>query len=160
VLALGRRGSPRKLDVPGEQLSKVMYSLIEAEAYTGKRILVVGGGDSAVEAAMGLAQQKGNRVTLSYRQAAFGRIKERNARRLEECRRAGSIELLLESQVREIRPDSVLIEVRGVKKPVPNDFVWIFAGGTPPNDFLRRAGVIIGPQDLTGQVAREGLQVA
>ncbi len=126
ILALGRRGTPRKLDVPGEELPKVMYSLIEAEAYTDKRILVVGGGDSAVEAAMGLAYQKGNKVILSYRQAAFSRIKERNAKRLEECRRAGSLEIVLGSRVTEIRPRSVLLE----------------AGGTDPRDPQRlRLGV-------------------
>jgi thioredoxin reductase/NAD-dependent dihydropyrimidine dehydrogenase PreA subunit len=160
VLALGRRGSPRKLGVPGEELPKVMYSLIEAEAYIGKRILVVGGGDSAVEAAMGLAEQEGNRVVLSYRQAAFGRIKDRNARRLEECRRNGTVEVILESQLREIKPEAVFLDVRGETRPVPNDFVWIFAGGTPPNEFLERAGVRIGSRDLTGEVAREGLKVA
>ena len=79
VLALGRAGTPRKLGVPGEELPKVMYRLIEADHYINKKILVVGGGDSAVEAAMGLANQKGNIVTLSYRQGSFGRIKERNA---------------------------------------------------------------------------------
>ena len=84
VLALGRAGTPRKLGVKGEQLPKVMYRLIEADHYQNKRILVVGGGDSAVEAAMGLAQQEGNQVTLSYRQDAFIRIKARNAQRLEE----------------------------------------------------------------------------
>src|SRR6185295_4558054 len=65
VMAIGRRGSPRKLGVPGEELPHVMYSLLDAEAYTGRRILVVGGGDSAVEAAMGLAYQTGNHVTIS-----------------------------------------------------------------------------------------------
>ena len=79
ILALGRRGTPRKLGIPGEELPKVMYGLIEADAYVNSRILVVGGGDSAVEAAMGLAYQKGNQVTLSYRQEEFSRIKERNA---------------------------------------------------------------------------------
>ena len=69
-------GTPRKLGVKGEELPKVMYRLIEADHYVNKQILVVGGGDSAVEAAMGLAYQPGNKVTLSYRQAAFGRIKE------------------------------------------------------------------------------------
>ena len=85
ILALGRRGTPRKLGVKGEELPKVMYSLIKAEAYTDERILVVGGGDSAVEAAMGLAHQRGNRVTLSYRAAEFTRLKERNARTLQEA---------------------------------------------------------------------------
>src|SRR5882762_8267389 len=89
ILALGRRGTPRKLGVKGEDLPKVMYSLIETEAYTGAKILVVGGGDSAVEAAMGLAHQKGNQVTLSYRREAFSRIKQRNSQRLPEYTKSG-----------------------------------------------------------------------
>src|ERR1051326_7695009 len=89
VLALGRTGTPRKLGVKGEELPKVMYRLIEADHYINKKILVVGGGDSAVEAAMGLAHQKGNEVTLSYRGEQFSRIKERNAQRLAECARSG-----------------------------------------------------------------------
>ncbi len=153
ILALGRRGTPRKLDVPGENLPKVMYSLLEAEAYTGQRIVVVGGGDSAVEAAMGLACQKGSRVLLSYRQGAFGRIKERNTVRLEECRRKGSIEIVLNSRITEIRRESVLLEVAGRIREVPNDFVWIFAGGTPPNEFLRQIGVALGARDLAPEVA-------
>src|SRR5882762_9465037 len=97
MLALGRTGTPRKLGVKGEDLPKVMYRLIEADHYVNKRILVVGGGDSAVEAAMGLAHQVGNTVTLSYRQAAFGRIKERNARRLEEFVRKGKLKVIFNS---------------------------------------------------------------
>jgi len=160
ILALGRRGTPRKLEVPGEELPKVMYSLIEAEAYTGKRILVVGGGDSAVEAAMGLAYQKGNKVTLSYRQGAFSRIKDRNSKRLEECRRAGSVEVVLSSRVTEIRPRSVLLEHGGQVRELPNDFVWVFAGGTPPNDFLTKVGVALGFRDLTAEASAEARQVA
>lgn len=160
ILALGRRGTPRKLEVPGEDLSKVMYSLIEADAYTGKRILVVGGGDSAVEAAMGLAYQKGNKVTLSYRQSAFSRIKDRNEKRMEECRRAGSLEVILSSRVTEIRPRSVLLEEGGRIREIPNDFVWVFAGGTPPNDFLAKVGVAMGSRDLTTEAAAEALRVA
>jgi len=68
ILALGRTGTPRKMDVKGEELPKVMYRLIEADHYVNKTHSVVGGGDSAVEAAMGLANQIGNKVTLSYRQ--------------------------------------------------------------------------------------------
>ena len=97
VLALGKMGSPRKLGVKGEELPKVMYRLIEADHYVNKNILVVGGGDSAVEAAMGLAHQVGNTVTLSYRQAAFSRIKDRNAQRIEECIRKGKLKMLFNS---------------------------------------------------------------
>ena len=144
ILALGRRGTPRKLDVPGEDLPKVMYSLIEADAYTGKRILVVGGGDSAVEAAMGLAYQKGNKVTLSYRQGAFSRIKDRNTKRLEECRRAGSLEVVLGLPGDRDPAPVGTARAGGQVREIPNDFVWVFAGGTPPNDFLGKVGVALG----------------
>jgi thioredoxin reductase len=124
-----------------------MYSLLDAEAYTGATILVVGGGDSAVETALGLAYQKGNRVTLSYRGAAFTRIKERNAQRLRQ--ESGRIEVLLNSQAKEIRERSVLVDVAGAVREIPNDYVWVLAGGTPPNAFLAKVGVRLGPQDLT-----------
>lgn len=149
ILALGRRGTPRKLGIPGEQLAKVMYGLIEAEAYTGANILVVGGGDSAVEAAMGLAHQRGNRVTLSYRKEAFSRIKERNTQRLPEYTRGGRLQIIFNSQPVEIGEKSVRLDVAGAVREIPNDYVWVFAGGTPPSDFLKACGVQIGPQDLT-----------
>jgi thioredoxin reductase (NADPH) len=112
ILAIGKSGSPRKLGVKGEDLPKVMYRLIEADHYVHKRILVVGGGDSAVEAAMGLAHQVGNTVTLSYRQAAFGRIKERNTRRLEESVRKGKLKVIFNSNPVEFTPDAVMLDLR------------------------------------------------
>jgi putative YpdA family bacillithiol system oxidoreductase len=151
VLALGRRGTPRKLGVPGEELAKVMYGLIEAEAYTGKQILVVGGGDSAVEAALGLAHQKGNRVTLSYRREAFSRIKERNAQRIEESMRSGRVQVIFNSQPVEIRDRTVRLDVAGATRELPNDYVWVFAGGTPPREFLEKSGIAVGPRDLTAE---------
>ena len=155
ILALGRRGTPRKLGVKGEELQKVMYGLIEAEAYTGAKILVVGGGDSAVEAAMGLAHQKGNVVTLSYRREAFSRIKERNAKYLRESTKSGKLRVIFNSEPREIREKSVTLDVNGKPQELPNDYVWIFAGGTPPNEFLRKVGVELGQHDLTREAAAE-----
>ena len=155
VLALGRRGTPRKLGIPGEQLPKVMYSLIEADAYTGSGILVVGGGDSAVEAAMGLAHQKGNRVMVSYRKEAFSRLKDRNMQRVQECMRKGMIRVLFNSNPLEVRPGSVLLEADGKRQEIPNDYVFVFAGGTPPDEFLRTCGVAIGPKDLTLEARAE-----
>jgi thioredoxin reductase/Pyruvate/2-oxoacid:ferredoxin oxidoreductase delta subunit len=149
LLALGRRGTPRKLGVPGEQLPKVMYGLIEAEAYSGANILVVGGGDSAVEAAMGLAHQRGNRVTLSYRKEAFSRIKERNVQKLPEYTKGGRLQIIFNSQPVEIGAKTVRLDVAGTVREIPNDYVWVFAGGTPPSEFLKACGVQIGPQDLT-----------
>ena len=160
ILALGRAGTPRKLGVKGEDLPKVMYRLIEADHYVNKRILVVGGGDSAVEAAMGLAEQIGNQVTLSYRQDRFSRIKERNTLRIEECVRKGKLKVLFNSNPLEFRTDSVTIEVSGQSQEIPNDFVWIFAGGTPPNAFLEKIGVGLGTRDMTLEAGKEARQAA
>jgi len=158
VLALGRTGTPRKLGVKGEELPQVMYRLIEADHYINKQILVVGGGDSAVEAAMGLAYQTGNQVTLSYRQGAFGRIKERNSQRIADSIRKGKVNVLFNSTPVEFTENSVVLDVSGARQEIPNDFVWIFAGGTPPNDFLKKIGVAFGMQDMTldaGNAAKE-----
>src|SRR5712671_4642906 len=115
VLALGKSGSPRKLGVKGEELPKVMYRLIEADHYINKKILVVGGGDSAIEAAMGLAHQVGNEVTLSYRQERFSRIKERNVKRLDDCIRSGKVKVLFNSTPIEFTAESVILEAAGNK---------------------------------------------
>ena len=160
VLALGRTGTPRKLGVEGEELAKVMYRLIEADHYVNKKILVVGGGDSAVEAAMGLANQSGNQVTLSYRKGSFMRIKERNAQRVEQCMRSGKVKVLFNSIPVEFKPESVVIEVGGQLQEIPNDFVWIFAGGTPPYDFLKKIGVGFGMRDETQEAGDEAKQAA
>jgi putative YpdA family bacillithiol system oxidoreductase len=160
VLALGRTGTPRKLGVKGEELPKVMYRLIEADHYVNKKILVVGGGDSAVEAAMGLANQSGNQVTLSYRKESFMRIKERNAHRIEQCMRSGKIKVMFNSIPVEFKLESVVIEVGGQLQEIPNDFVWIFAGGTPPNDFLKKIGVGFGMRDQTQEAGNEAKQAA
>ena len=144
VLALGRAGTPRKLGVKGEDLPHVLYRLIEADHYVGHNILIVGGGDSAVEAAMGLALQTGNKVTLSYRRTEFSRLKDRNEKRIQEHIRSGKIEVLFNSIPTEFRVGSVSIEVAGEVRELPNDFVWIFAGGIPPTEFLKGAGVAFG----------------
>jgi thioredoxin reductase len=120
---MGRSGTPRKLGVKGEQLPKVMYRLIEADHYINKNILVVGGGDSAVEAAMGLALQKGNQVTLSYRKSEFARIKERNAQRLQSVIRSQQLRVVLNSVPVEIAEQSVILEVAGEQQEIANDFV-------------------------------------
>jgi len=158
ILALGRAGEPRKLGVKGEDLPKVMYRLIEADHYINKRILVIGGGDSAVEAAMGLANQLGNQVTLSYRSERFSRIKERNARRIEECSKSGKVRVLFNSSPVEFKPESVILDVAGAQQEIPNDFVWIFAGGTPPTAFLQKVGVSVGSRDVTAEASKAAKQ--
>jgi thioredoxin reductase (NADPH) len=160
ILALGRTGTPRKLGVKGEDLPKVMYRLIEADHYINKRILVVGGGDSAVEAAMGLAHQIGNKVTLCYRSAQFSRIKERNSQRVAEAIKSGKVEVLFNSNPVEFKEGSVILDVQGQQRELPNDFVWIFAGGTPPNDFLKKVGVGFGARDMTQNASSEAKQAA
>jgi thioredoxin reductase (NADPH) len=160
ILTLGRRGTPRKLGIPGEELPKVMYSLLEAHAYTNSRILIVGGGDSAIEAAMGLAHQEGNEVTLSYRKPGFSRIKERNRKRIQECLDARKLTVLFHSNPVEVRDKTVLLEVKGAIQEIPNDYVWVFAGGTPPNAFLEKIGVQLGPKDLTREAHDEAMPAA
>ena len=154
-LALGRRGTPRKLEVPGEDLPKVAYSLIDAQSYQGRRILVVGGGDSAVEAALGLAQQPGNEVTLSYRRGAFSRIKTRNEQKLEAAVGNQSITVLMNSQVVCIDRGAVDLSVNGTQAPrtvtLPNDEVFIMAGGIPPFELLEQSGVSFDPKDRPAQ---------
>jgi len=155
ILALGRRGTPRKLGIPGEELPKVMYGLIEADAYVNAKILVVGGGDSAVEAAMGLAYQKGNQVTLSYRQQEFSRLKERNALRIREAMKTRKVRVLFSSQPVEVREKSVLVDVAGTPTEIPNDWMWVFAGGEPPSAFLQKVGVAMGERDMTREAGAE-----
>ena len=155
ILALGRTGTPRRLGVKGEELPKVMYRLIEADHYVNKKVLVIGGGDSAVEAAMGLASQVGNTVTLSYRGEQFSRIKERNSKRIEDFMRSGKVKVLFNSNPVEFKAESVVLEVSGKTQEISNDFVWIFAGGVPPYDFLKKIGVGFGMKDLTAEAGNE-----
>jgi len=141
VLALGRRGTPRRLGVPGEEQSKVMYQLQDAASFQGQRILVVGGGDSAVEAAVGLARQPGNQVWVSYRKNTFYRIKRKNLQAIERLQREGKVRVIFESTVERIERASVTLVVRDQKVTLPNDFVFVLIGGEPPYDLLRASGV-------------------
>ena len=160
ILGLGKAGIPLKLGVKGEELPKVMYRLLEADHYINKKILVVGGGDSAVEAAMGLASQVGNQVTLSYRKDSFSRIKERNTQRVEEFKRTGKMRVVFNSNPVEFKQDSVLLDVQGKVEQIPNDFVWIFAGGVPPTAFLKKIGIDFGTRDVTLESSKEAKQNA
>jgi len=143
LLAVGRRGTPRKLDVPGEGLPKVVYRLVDPEQYRGRRILIVGGGDSAVEAAIACAEQPDATVTLSYRGEAFNRIKARNRERLGELQQKRAIEVLLSSEVRRIAADSVELIQSGRTVALPNDAVIVQAGGVVPTGLLKDIGVTV-----------------
>lgn len=154
VLALGRRGTPRKLGIPGETLPKVAYRLIEAETYSDNKILVIGGGDSAVEAAVALARQPGNVVTLSYRREEFVRLKEKNEERVRELMKARNFEVIFKSEVTEIRPENVVIRRQGDSdRVIANDFVFIFAGGELPAEFLKKIGVRLRTAEVEGVTA-------
>jgi thioredoxin reductase/Pyruvate/2-oxoacid:ferredoxin oxidoreductase delta subunit len=141
VLAMGRRGTPRRLGVPGEDRDQVFYDIVEMEAFAGRRVLVVGGGDSAVESALGLAQQPGTTVTLSYRGSEFGRVKARNRAKLDAAIAARTLRVALGTEVREIRGDSVVLEAAGARESLANDDVVVRIGGEAPTPFLERCGV-------------------
>jgi thioredoxin reductase (NADPH) len=143
LLAIGRRGTPRRLNVPGEELPKVVYRLIESRQYRGKHVLVVGGGDSALEAAASVAEQRGTLVTLSYRGEAFGRAKLKNRLRVDNARERGALTVLLSSTVSAIGPDSVELRTREGLLTIINDAVIVCAGGILPTDFLRKIGINI-----------------
>lgn len=144
LLAIGRRGSPRKLGVPGENKEKVYYRLLEPELIHNKNILVVGGGDSAVETAMLLADEN-NKVTLSYRGEAFARIKPMNYELINKHIIKKKINVLFNSNVKEIFDDSVDLLVGQEQKLVKlkNDLVYVFVGGILPTSFLESIGIKI-----------------
>jgi thioredoxin reductase (NADPH) len=141
LLAIGRRGTPRKLGVPGEELSKVVYRMIDPEQYSGQHVLVVGGGDSALEAASSIAEATNAKVALSYRGDAFTRAKARNRERLESARKTGRLHIVMRSQVRQIAQDAVVVEQSGKLMRIPNEVVIVAAGGIVPTDFLKNVGV-------------------
>ena len=141
LLAIGRRGTPRKLGVPGEELSKVVYRLIDPEQYRGRHVLVVGGGDSALEAATSIAEEADTTVSLSYRSEAFSRCKEKNRRKVQEMETAGRLQVLLQSQVKEITAQGVSLDHKGNQIDLPNDAVIVCAGGILPTAFLKTIGI-------------------
>ena len=141
LLTIGRRGTPRQLGVPGEQLPKVVYRLIDPSEYAGQHVLVVGGGDSALEAAHTIAVQPGATVSLSYRSDAFSRAKPANREKVEQLARQKKLQVMLQSNVLEIRPDSVVLEHKGKKLSIANDAVIVCAGGILPTGFLKSIGV-------------------
>jgi thioredoxin reductase len=141
VLAMGRRGTPRRLGVPGEELGKVFFDVAEMEDFAGRRVLVVGGGDTAVETALGLANQKGTTVALSYRGDGFARVKPRLIEKLKRATALKKVSLMLGSTVREIRADVVVLDAGGGTRILPNDDVIVRIGGEPPAAFLERMGV-------------------
>jgi thioredoxin reductase (NADPH) len=141
LLAIGRRGTPRKLGIPGEESSRVVYGLLEPEQYRDKKLLVVGGGDSAIEAALALADQSGTEVSLSYRKDVFSRLKDKNRDRIVEAIESGGVKPYLESQVVSIEPGAVTLEQAGKSLTLENDYIFVFIGGEMPRPFLESIGI-------------------
>lgn len=141
LLTMGRRGSPRKLEVPGEESSKVVYRLVDAAQYRGQAVLVVGGGDSALEAAIALSREPGTEVTLSYRGEAFSRVKPKNRAQLDAQQQAGRVQVMLQSVVKSIEARAVRLEHAGRDHHLRNDAVIVCAGGQLPTELLQKVGV-------------------
>jgi dihydropyrimidine dehydrogenase (NAD+) subunit PreT len=144
VLAIGRRGTPRRMGVPGEELEKVTYRLIDPRQYAGRRVMVVGGGDSALEAAIQLAEETDAKVAISYRRPEFGRCRPLNKQKMDALLASGRIEPHMSTEVVSIDPQAVVLK-NGVANPltVDNDFVIACLGGELPNEFLKSLGISI-----------------
>ena len=141
LLAIGRRGTPRKLDVPGEDSTKVVYRLIDPEQYRNQKVLVVGGGDSALEAAISIAELPDTELSLSYRSKAFSRAKEKNRRKIEHLENSDSMNVYMSSTVKEIFDNRVEIDQQGTVIDFGNDAVIVCAGGILPTPFLKEIGI-------------------
>jgi len=142
LLAIGRRGTPRKLGVAGEEQNKVVYRLIDPQQYIDHHVLVVGGGDSALEAAVSIAEQPGTDVTLSYRSEAFSRAKEKNRIKVADAEKQGRLRVIMQSNVKRIEEHKVTITTVGDEDVVlDNDAVIVCAGGILPTAFLKDTGI-------------------
>lgn len=152
LLAIGRRGTPRKLGIPGEESTKVAYRLLDSEQIEGQKIMVVGGGDSAVESALLLMDR--NEVILSYRKEHFARIKRQNQIKLEQAIAEGKIEAKLSTNLKAINPETVLLQNAEEKEElIQNDKVYIFIGGELPLPFLQQCGISI--EKTFGKVVKQ-----
>jgi len=141
LLCIGRRGTPRKLGVPGEELPKVVYRLIDPEQYQGQHVLIVGGGDSALEAATSIAEQPGTTVTISYRSGNFSRSKQKNQDKVADMAKAGKLQLLLSSNVDHFTADKAIINLEDKQIEIPNNATIVCAGGILPTPFLKQIGI-------------------
>jgi thioredoxin reductase/polyferredoxin len=158
VLATGQRGNPRRLGVPGEDMEQVYHRLYSPRGYRDEDVLVVGGGNSAVEAAITLSEQ--NRVTLSYRRGAFSRLFKDNRRQLDERVAAGKVTLVLDSEVTAFRDGQTELQVRrdgaAETRVVKTDHAFVLIGAELPVRFLRSLGIHL-ENEWTGSSLRAAL---
>lgn len=143
MLAIGRRGTPRKLGVSGEELNKVVYRLIDPAQYRNQHVLIVGGGDSALEAAVSIAAEEGTTVTISYRSEAFSRAKEKNRINIGNAEKSGTVNVLMKSTVNNIEIDYVTLKTENKTLRINNDAIIVCAGGILPTGFLKNIGITI-----------------
>jgi thioredoxin reductase len=143
LLAVGRRGSPRRLaaEISEAAESTVFYSLADARSFAGQRVLLVGLGDSAMEAAIALSAQPSTNVTMAYRGASFRRGKAKNIAEVRRLVEAGRIQLLLEAEVRRIDAGRVTLETKAGERIIDADAVLALIGSIPPWDLLERSGI-------------------
>ena len=141
LLTIGRRGTPRKLGVPGEEQAKVVYRLMDAKQYRDQHVLIVGGGDSALEAALSITEESGTQVTISYRSESFSRAKQKNQDKIERAVEKGNLKLILPSTVKSITKDSVILNVDENEETIKNDGIIVCAGGILPTPFLKKIGI-------------------
>ncbi|NOZ54727.1 MAG: NAD(P)-binding domain-containing protein [Gammaproteobacteria bacterium] len=143
LLAIGRRGTPRKLGVPGEELSKVVYRLDNPAQYSHRNVLVVGGGNSALESAMAISNQVGAKVTLSYHGNTFQKANPKNITVIDEAAKAGELQILMQSTVKRIGLKDITLLYQGRELDFGNDSVIICSGGILATTILRNLGIDI-----------------
>ncbi|MFH1607693.1 MAG: NAD(P)/FAD-dependent oxidoreductase [archaeon] len=141
IIAIGKQAKPNKLGVEGEDLKKVFYNLKDPEDFNNKNIMIVGGGDSAIDAALRLSKK--NKIIISYRKPNFFRLNEDNSANINQKKQEGIIETIFNSNLKEIKEDKIILEVNNQEREIENDFVFIFAGSKPPLDFFEKTGVKI-----------------
>jgi len=138
VLAIGTRGNPRKVGVPGETGERVSYNLIDAAEWKGKSVIIVGGGDSAIEAAVALGKTEGTKVVLSYRRNAFARVKKRNQEQIDEMAKSGRVEVIFSSTIEEIKTASVLLKTEAGVREIAAAKIFALIGADPPKDWIEK----------------------
>jgi NosR/NirI family nitrous oxide reductase transcriptional regulator len=141
VLAIGKSGNARMLNVPGENLPKVYNRLFDPADAKEHDVLVVGGGDSAIETAIATAEYA-NSVTISYRKPAFARPKEGNVEKLIQLEGDGKLKLLMETNVKEIKENSVfIVDKKGKESVLDNTMIFTMIGRELPVDFFKRSKI-------------------